>query len=355
MFVVLIHVGLGTFKKSSIWFSKKSQLCEYYRTETEKLLHDSQAEYDVIYNLVPSETAKRHHGSDVNGVTVVTQGSVNNLSYLISMSRRWQNPISVAVFAPTDDDVLAAGESICKLRHCFFTIRQHVSFHLVRQRDQTKANFTTLVDFQHCGSDIYYYTCKTESFCRLPNCENNNFGEKLIGSYRNKNSLYPVNFLRNVAMDGAFTEYVFVLDIDMVVSANLHQDFLQFLQRNHSWTNRELEFDDDSERKAYVVPVFEMEKKAVLPENKQELIQLMAENVTVIRPFYVDICPHCHSFTNYGQWLADSSEEMRVIYQVVWHNAWEPYYIAKKGFPKYDERFRGYGFNRISQVRQKCF
>lgn len=38
-------------------------------------------------------------------------------------------------------------------------------------------------------------------------------------------------------------------------------------------------------------------------------------------------------------------------YRASWHEPWEPFYIAETEIiPKFDERFRQYGFNRISQV-----
>lgn len=41
---------------------------------------------------------------------------------------------------------------------------------------------------------------------------------------------------------------------------------------------------------------------------------------------------------------------MDIGYNVEWKDPWEPFYIASANTPLYDERFKQYGFNRISQV-----
>ncbi|VDI47281.1 Hypothetical predicted protein [Mytilus galloprovincialis] len=70
-----------------------------------------------------------------------------------------------------------------------------------------------------------------------------------------------------------------------------------------------------------------------------------------IRPFYFDVCQKCQRPTDYDQWqfLPDSSH-LNIAYFVQREDAYEPFYIAKKDFPLYDERFKQYGYNRISQV-----
>ena len=56
--------------------------------------------------------------------------------------------------------------------------------------------------------------------------------------------------------------------------------------------------------------------------------------------------------TDYKNWmLADHGEELEPAYEVFWKDPWEPFYIGHISVPDYDERFRQYGFNRISQVR----
>lgn len=58
-------------------------------------------------------------------------------------------------------------------------------------------------------------------------------------------------------------------------------------------------------------------------------------------------------FTDYQSWeksKAVAGTGMSAVYEVLWQDPWEPFYIASTKIPLYDERFRQYGFNRISQV-----
>lgn len=56
--------------------------------------------------------------------------------------------------------------------------------------------------------------------------------------------------------------------------------------------------------------------------------------------------------TNYEGWLNEpSGSEMAPLFDVIWKDPWEPFFIASNNVPLYDERFKQYGFNRISQVQ----
>ena len=47
-------------------------------------------------------------------------------------------------------------------------------------------------------------------------------------------TLYPVNHLRNIALDRAPCEYVVLVDADFVPSADLYSSLLEFIHSNHS-------------------------------------------------------------------------------------------------------------------------
>lgn len=44
---------------------------------------------------------------------------------------------------------------------------------------------------------------------------------------------------------------------------------------------------------------------------------------------------------------------LSVAYQTSWTDPCEPFYIGRVDIPSYDETFKQYGFNRISQVSTK--
>ena len=47
----------------------------------------------------------------------------------------------------------------------------------------------------------------------------------------------------------------------------------------------------------------------------------------------------------------NNSTFLETAYEALYKDPWEPFYIAAAaGLPPYDQRFRQYGFNRVSQV-----
>lgn len=166
------------------------------------------------------------------------------------------------------------------------------------------------------------------------------------------NTPYPNNLLRNIGRRFSDSLFVFVIDIDMMPSKNLHAQFLSFIQ------TRNLSLFSRPEKEVFVVPAFELDdtvSSSVIPEDKSQLMQQF--NQLKARPFYFEMCWKCHKPTNYAAWekavvAKDSSGEdlMDLAYDVLWKDPWEPFFIAHNKAPFFDERFKQYGFNRISQV-----
>lgn len=93
-----------------------------------------------------------------------------------------------------------------------------------------------------------------------------------------------------------------------------------------------------------------------VPTNKSALLELVRRKL--VRPFYFEQCNKCQRSTNYEEWqLANADPEsgesrLGVLFEIFWQDPYEPFYIAlnSDSLPYYDERFKQYGFNRISQV-----
>ena len=90
---------------------------------------------------------------------------------------------------------------------------------------------------------------------------------------------YPHNLLRNVGRKAARTEFVFVIDVDLIPSPGMRRKFLQFAQREHLFSREMAKY-----KIAYVVPVFEAQSGMQNPQNKSELLRFWDEGK--IRPFY---------------------------------------------------------------------
>ncbi|XP_046981385.1 beta-1,4-glucuronyltransferase 1-like [Schistocerca americana] len=291
---------------------------------------DASGEYRLVPHL--ATTARRPVAADT---TLVTQCSYGHLQLIPALVERWQGVVSVAVYAEYRD-LSAALWAIASLRSCYSGIRQNVSFHLVSPmssaggRGREVAPQPPLVPPPPSGAD----PCSTA-------------GMQVSGAYRANyagGARYPNNLLRNVARRGAETEFVLVADIDMVPSANLRADFYEFALRGRLFS--ESRRDDKT---VYVVPAFEAPEAIPPPEDKAQLLKLAEKGL--LRPFYIELCLKCQVHTDYEAWQKEPpSKGLSPLFEVLWKDPWEPFYISRNSVPFYDERFKQYGFNRISQV-----
>lgn len=294
-------------------------------------IFDNSGQYRVYKNLIKSDfTNNLKPGSEdsPNILSLATHTTLNNLHHLDSLLERWQNPLSVAIFAH-DQDVKFATALVYALSFFCPKIQALVDFHLVCLSgemasfpEQDREHFVGLDD---CPS----------VFKRLENHR-----DKFKNYAINGNISYPNNLLRNVARGGTESAYILVIDIDMMPSADLHQQFLTMIMK------QELLNDE-----VFVLPAFEIRHDRKMPATKQELVQLY--QVGEVRPFYEELCPRCQAPTNYSQWVnihVRGSAPLEVSYVLTWVDPWEPFYIGPRSVPLYDEIFKQYGFNRISQA-----
>ncbi|XP_042243473.1 uncharacterized protein LOC121880381 isoform X2 [Homarus americanus] len=80
---------------------------------------------------------------------------------------------------------------------------------------------------------------------------------------------------------------------------------------------------------------------------------LSGEVQAVVQTFHLLRKCYPERYTDYPAWEKKSevkAGKVEPLYEVLWQDPWEPFYIASTKVPLYDERFRQYGFNRISQV-----
>lgn len=152
--------------------------------------------------------------------------------------------------------------------------------------------------------------------------------------------LYPINVLRNAALRAAKTDLVFLLDVDFVPSEGAHSA-LQALARAHVL-----------DRQALVVPAVELPgaegAEGELPQSKGEVAQLLRAGKA--EGFHVTRYPRGHQATDFDRWLAESEGG---VYPVEYEEGFEPYVVCRRlEVPAYDERFRGYGLNKVAHLRR---
>ena len=241
---------------------------------------------------------------------------------------------------------------------------------------------------------------------------------------RERNEAYPINLLRNEALDQVNTSHVFLIDADFIPSVDLDQGIEKTIRLIIQNTDN---FDLD--RHALVVPAYERKVKALPCQDLQECLALTKHNPEFMPRsmqslsqcvnynsddndnhavpgyndndkdvwlhqskcivFHSDYYLPGHGNTKSDEWLRNMDEEkVRTIPCI--SEGYEPYVVipwcpnahvhrdttpdspqmanantkeqvsaqgqVQKDYwaplsPYYDERFHGYGFNKIQQIR----
>ena len=152
--------------------------------------------------------------------------------------------------------------------------------------------------------------------------------------YKRNGYYYPINYLRNTALSAVKTPYVFLTDLDFLPSYNLYS----YLKNAAELLMTVIQ------QRALVVPAFEaVDKNTVFPLDKSLILKQI--NELFIQPFHPQF--NGHYATNYMKWLTTSYP-----YVINWAMDYEPYVLVKSNVVKYDQRFIGYGRNKISHITQ---
>eukprot|EP00054_Salpingoeca_dolichothecata_P001611 m.19974 g.19974 ORF g.19974 m.19974 type:complete len:671 (+) comp12356_c0_seq2:41-2053(+) len=214
-------------------------------------------------------------------VSVVTQFSFDRFYLFERLMRSWKGPVSAAIFA-SDSEAAKLRDSFYSSPYCWN--RTNIALHVV-------------------------------------------FREK---------SAYPVNILRNIALQMATTSHVFLLDVDFIPKT-----WTQPRLRN---TLRTLKKKVD--KLALIVPAFEtFNEKLKIPFHKEDAVRLYEQGELV--QFHVDHYDPGHGPTNFKKWTQATE-----AYKIQWAEGFEPYVVVPRTCPKYDERFIGYDFNKVAQVEE---
>jgi len=146
---------------------------------------------------------------------------------------------------------------------------------------------------------------------------------------------YPVNFLRNLALDQAVTEFVFLSDVDFIPSLTMTQALKSSI----------INLDLRSHNRVLVVPAFETQryKSTNFPATKAELVKKL--DLGEIFTFRFHDWPAGHSATNFVKWRTSTTP-----YSIKVTKDFEPYIVGKKSMVRYDTRFLGFGWNKVSHI-----
>ncbi|XP_073514949.1 xylosyl- and glucuronyltransferase LARGE2 isoform X1 [Phyllobates terribilis] len=148
--------------------------------------------------------------------------------------------------------------------------------------------------------------------------------------------LYPVNLLRNVALRNAQTLYVFLSDIDFLPMYGLYESLRKSI----------IQEDMADTQKALIVPAFEtLRYRLSFPKSKAELLSML--DMGALYTFRYHVWEKGHAPTNYAKWRTATTS-----YRVDWAPNFEPYLVVRRDCPEYDQRFLGFGWNKVSHIME---
>ncbi|KAI3376986.1 hypothetical protein L3Q82_000033 [Scortum barcoo] len=102
-------------------------------------------------------------------------------------------------------------------------------------------------------------------------------------------------------------------------------------------------------KKALVVPAFEtLRYRLSFPKSKAELLSMLdMGTLYTLYTFRYHVWPKGHAPTNYAKWRTATTP-----YKVEWEPDFEPYVVVRRDCPEYDQRFVGFGWNKVSHIME---
>uniref|UniRef100_A0AAZ3PAH1 Uncharacterized protein n=1 Tax=Oncorhynchus tshawytscha TaxID=74940 RepID=A0AAZ3PAH1_ONCTS len=124
-------------------------------------------------------------------------------------------------------------------------------------------------------------------------------------------------------------------DTDVTLVAQLSMDRKSVVQLDMAHT-----------KKALVVPAFEtLRYRLSFPKSKAELLSML--DMGTLYTFRYHVWTKGHAPTNYAKWRTATTP-----YKVEWEADFEPYVVVKRDCPEYDQRFVGFGWNKVSHIME---
>lgn len=250
-------------------------------------------------------------------LTIVTQTSADRLYQLQAQCKSWQGPLSAAVYVALHQETVDNGLS-------------SYNQNFLRESAQ---NISNLFDF----------TENDESYCVLDVM----LAYEVFTELSAVQMLHPFNKLRNLARLQLKTPLMGNLDVDMIISKGLGKDLVS----DHEFRSNLI--DKAAKKYVFVIPAFEasgpLEVAAAFADfavsrDKDFLIESVMKNLT--EPFHVKWYPQGHNCTDFPMWYGADK-----MYNISYGLGFEPWTIVDASLaPWHDERFRGYGHDKIIHV-----
>lgn len=247
-------------------------------------------------------------------VTIVTQLSIERLSMLEQQCAHWPHPIAAVVYIPMVQGKISSTED-----DTWNGTSLDAGIDELKQYAERMKGSKCIIDIE----------LVVEERCTFEQA-----------------TLYPTNAVRNRALIMSRSDIVLLLDVDFVVDLSLAYD-LENEQRS-----KEL-MDILLSGAAVVLPAFEAWDQGERGKNialtaVQEGKKFIAKKFmyNIVMGFHMAHYPQGHEPTLFWKWINTTEP-----YHVKHETGFEPYILMlKEHVPYYDERFRGYYFNKVEQL-----
>lgn len=185
---------------------------------------------------------------------------------------------------------------------------------------------------------LYMSDAEAQQFLRYAQASEVLKNRKNVGYHivYKEGQFYPVNLVRNIALRNAKTPYVFLTDVDFLPMYGLYE----YLRKSI------VQLDMPNTKKALVVPAFEtLRYRLSFPKSKAELLSML--DMGSLYTFRYHVWTKGHAPTNYAKWRTATTP-----YKVDWEPDFEPYVVVRSDCPEYDQRFVGFGWNKVSHIME---
>ncbi|GAA5986530.1 hypothetical protein JCM10908_003787 [Rhodotorula pacifica] len=256
-------------------------------------------------------------------VTLVTQLSVSRLPRFDRLLKAWDGPISASIYLVDEQDLV---------RLCTY-LRN-----LQAQDEQRWARLTLTILKPSYAED------EPSLLLRLR---------------------YPINRLRNLAIEASPSPYILVIDVDFVPSPQMHQHLIErAIPLIEAPTSRNAGSSPTLRRTAVVIPTFALAADHEghddhLPTSVDELERLYHARpqkamLTDPNSGHGPTRParffHHHRHSSHSH-MSSAPDPHSHSYEVCYEPQWEPYYLLHRAsHPLYDERFTDQGGDKQSHA-----
>jgi len=335
-------------------------------------LRDSN-KYVTVTNYIRAMKSFNYNSS----ITLTTQATTEFMFHTLELCKRWDGPISVAVFTP-GVEMLVATTLIKFMRQCLpvplsACIRDKVTWHLVYNKSHGPPASAISYPRFHLDSKNYPLFVHQDQCPKLAGPEPSDLIKQFEVELRKSNKIYPdsyrqefqlpypINVLRNTARLAAGTNYVLASDIELYPSINLVPSFTNYIIRHNITEDYKY-----IKKYGFTLPIFEVSANVTAPKTKDELLKLVQQGDAIF--FHKWVCDWCQNFPNRLDWLQTdkygldnfrSDGDEIVIFEITQRNSsrdsWEPIFIGTNDDPLYDDRLTWEGRrDKMGQMYEMC-